>query len=262
MSFKLKKHGDLTYYFDDKIDNLGGVSHIFTTRFGGFSSGSLSTMNMSLSRENPETVRENYKLVCGYENIPVERCVLSHQTHTNNIKIVTEKDAGKGLFLESDIKDIDGLITNVKNLPIVIFYADCVPILLYDPICEVIATVHAGWRGTVADIAGKAVNLMVENFGTDPINIIAAIGPSIGPCCFETGEDAKIEFLSAGLGEFIEGKNIDLQKSNEKKLILSGVKQENITISGICTKCRCNEFFSHRGCGSDTGRMALIACLK
>ena len=262
MAFISKKQGNLVYYCDDKIENLGGISHIFTTRYGGFSSGPLSSMNMSPTRESPDIVKRNYSLVCDVENIPSERCVLSHQTHTSNIKIVTEEDAGKGLYCESDIKDIDGLITNVKDLPIVIFYADCVPILLYDPVKKVIATVHAGWRGTVADIAGKAVDIMKENFGCNPYDIFAAIGPSIGPCCFETGKDAKDEFVSADLGEFIIGENIDLQKSNEKKLMLHGLIPENITISGICTKCRKEEFFSHRGCGSDTGRMALIACLK
>lgn len=262
MSFKPIKHEELVYYIDEKIENIGGVSHIFTTRFGGFSSGPLFSMNMSPSRENPDTVKKNYKLVCDCENIPSERCVLSHQTHTSNIKIVTEEDAGKGLYRESDIQDIDGLITNVKNLPIVIFYADCVPILLYDPAKNVIAAVHAGWRGTVSDIAGKAVEIMKNSFGSDPSNIVASIGPSIGPCCFETGEDAKKEFVKSGLEKYIIGNNIDLQGSNKEKLILRGVKAENITISGFCTKCKCNEFFSHRGCGSDTGRMALIACLR
>ena len=103
---------------------------------------------------------------------------------------------------------------------------------------------------------------MKNSFETDPADIIAAIGPSIGPCCFETGEEAKQAFISAGLSEFVNGRYINLQESNKKKIILQGVKAENITISGLCTKCRCDEFFSHRGLGSDTGRMALIACLK
>lgn len=258
MSFYLKKYGELTYWCDDKIK----APHAFTTRFGGYSTGKLSSMNMSPSRENPDIVRKNYKLVCDCENIPVEKCVLSHQTHTNNIRVVNEKDAGKGLFEKSDIKDTDGLVTNIKNLPIVIFYADCVPILLYDPLKEVIAAVHAGWRGTVANIAGNAIEVMKSQFNSNPEDILASIGPSIGPCCFETGDDARNEFVSSGLGEFIIGKNIDLQNSNKKKLILCGLKSENITISGLCTKCRCDEFYSHRGCGSDTGRMALIACIK
>ncbi len=264
MSFILKKYGDIKYYVDEKIASAGGVSHIFTTRHGGFSTGQLSSMNMSPSKENIETVKLNYKAVCMCENIAAEKCVLSHQTHTDNIKIVTESDAGKGLFTESDIKDIDGLITNVKNLPIVIFYADCVPVLLYDPVKKVVATVHAGWRGTINNIAGKAVKIMKDAFGCAPDNILAAIGPSISSCCFETGEEVIKEFVSENLSDCVlkrDNKNfVDLQKSNKILLQKQGVNE--ITISGLCTKCRCDEFFSHRGCGPDTGRMALIACLK
>lgn len=264
MSFKLKEYGKIRYYVDDSIDSAGGLSHIFTTRHGGFSEGPLSTMNMSPSRENSDTVRLNYKAVCMCENIPAERCVLSHQTHTTNIKVVTEEDAGKGIFKESDIKDIDGLITNVKNLPIVIFYADCVPVLLYDPVKKVVAAVHAGWRGTVNNIVGNAVGVMKEKFSCKPENIIASIGPSIGQCCFETGPEVVDEFNKHGLSDCVVNRNgsyfINLQKSNATFLERTGLN--NITISGLCTKCRCDEFFSHRGCGPDTGRMALIACLK
>ena len=264
MGFILKKFGKISYYIDEKIESVGGLAHIFTTRHGGFSTGPLSSMNMSPTKENIETVRLNYRTVCACENIPAERCVLSHQTHTDNIRIVTEEDVGKGIFNPSDIKDTDGLVTNVKNLPLVIFYADCVPVLLYDPVKKVIAAVHAGWRGTVNNIAGKAVRVMSENFGCNPADILAAIGPSIASCCFETGKDVAEEFIFAGFNECIFYKNdsiyIDLQHSNELFLQKEGVN--NITISMLCTKCRCDEFFSHRGCGADTGRMALIACLK
>ena len=264
MGFKLKKYGEIVYYTDEKIESAGGLSHIFTTRHGGFSKGPLYSMNMSPTRENPETVRLNYRAVCMCENIPSEKCVLSHQTHTDNIRIVTEEDAGKGIFKPSDIRNVDGLITNVIKLPIVIFYADCVPILLYDPVKKVIAAVHAGWRGTVLNIVGKAVRIMAEKFGTNSNDILAAIGPSISSCCFETGHEVKDEFLSIGLEECVTDYNskifIDLQKTNQILLQRAGVKK--ISVSGFCTKCRCDEFFSHRGCGADTGRMALIACLK
>ena len=107
---------------------------------------------------------------------------------------------------------------------------------------------------------------MAESFGSNPKDILAAIGPSIGPCCFETGEEARKEFEVAGLSDNIiikEDKTyINLQESNKTLLKNAGLKEENISISGLCTKCRCDEFFSHRGCGSDTGRMALIACIK
>lgn len=264
MGFKLKEYGKIKYYVDEQIESVGGLSHIFTTRHGGFSEGPLFSMNMSPTRENPETVKFNYRTVCMCENIPAEKCILSRQTHSTNIKIVTEADAGKGLFKESDIKDTDGLITNVVNLPIVIFYADCVPILLYDHVKKVVAVVHAGWRGTVNNIAGNAVDIMKNTFGCDPADIMASIGPSISSCCFETGPEVAEEFISAGVGGFVayeKGKfYIDLQKTNEHFLNLSRVN--NVTLSQLCTKCHFADFFSHRACGADTGRMALIACLK
>lgn len=259
MSFILKNN----YYIDEKILSVGGLSHVFTTRNGGFSTGPLDSMNMSPLRDEIDKVIKNYEVICSCENISAERCVLAHQTHTNNIKIVTENDAGKGLFKPSDIKDTDGLITNIKSIPIVIFYADCVPILLYDPVCKVVATVHAGWRGTVSNIAGIAVDKMTDIFGVNPHNILVAIGPSIMPCCFETGEETINEFKNAGLGDFISRRRyIDLQNSNKYLLKNHGILAENISISGLCTKCNTDTFFSHRGCGADTGRMALIACLK
>ncbi|MFA7637452.1 MAG: peptidoglycan editing factor PgeF [Monoglobales bacterium] len=262
MGFKLIKKGEVQYYIDEKIDSAGGLSHIFTTRKGGFSKGSLSSMNMSPTKEDVDTVIENYRTVCHCEDIDAESCVLSHQTHTDNVRIVTREDAGKRLFRESDIFDTDGLITNVKGLPIVIFFADCVPVLLYDHVKKVVATVHAGWRGTVADIAGKAVDKMVIHFGSKPKDILAAIGPSIDKCCFETGDETREEFEKAGLGQFISGRFIDLQESNKFFLTCHDVEPKNITISGLCTKCNTDMFFSHRGLGADTGRMALIASLK
>jgi len=251
----------------DDIDALGGISHIFTTKNGGCSAGPLSSLNMGVNRpDNRKNLINNYKTVCGEICADYTKTVLSHQTHTANIKIVTEEDAGKGLYLPSDIRDTDGLVTNVKNLPLVIFYADCVPILLYSKDASCIACVHAGWRGTVAGIAANAAAIMETSFGADAGEIRAAIGPSIGQCHFETGLEVAAEFEENGLFDCIEYKNdkayIDLWRANTEILVSAGLKEENIFVSGLCTVCNTDKFFSHRGLGADTGRMALIAYLS
>ncbi len=264
MNFSYKKQNDLEYLSCDKIDIAGGMRHVFTTRNGGTSRGALSSLNMGTGRpDSRENLINNYKSVCSLIGADYKRAVLSKQTHTSNIRIVTEDDAGKGLFLPSDIYDTDGLVTNVKNLPIVIFYADCVPILLYSKDGGCVACVHAGWRGTVLEIAAKAVEIMSNDFGANPGEILAAIGPSIGKCHFETGIEVAAEFKE--YPECVEYKNdkayIDLWAVNTKILTRAGLLGENIFCAETCTVCNTDKFFSHRGLGADTGRMALIAML-
>lgn len=260
----IKHHKDaLVYYTDELINSFDALDYIFTTKFGGVSTDNLSSLNLGTGRnDKSENIIENYKRACSAVNIDYTKCVLAKQTHTANIRIVTEKDVGKGLTQESDIQATDGLITNIPGLPLVIFYADCVPILLFDPKQKVLACLHAGWRGTVNGIAAKGVDIMQNTFNC--ADIYAAIGPSIGPCCFETNCDTADIFNQNGYAAFIKYKNekafIDLWSVNEQILKNSGVK--NVSSAKICTVCHSNEFFSHRGCGADTGRMALIAAIR
>lgn len=263
MAFVKHSYNSLTYYTDELIDSLNGLNYIFTTRLGGVSQGDLQSLNLGTRRNDiKENILENYKRACSAVHIDYTKCVLAKQTHTTNIRIVTSKDIGKGLICESDIRDTDGLITNEPGIPLVIFYADCVPILLFDPIQKVLACLHAGWRGTVNGIAEKGVSVMKNNFGCN--NIYAAIGPSIGPCCFETGLEVADSFVAQGFGNFVEYKNekayINLWDVNTSLLKNCGVK--NISIANICTVCHKDEFFSYRGCGASTGRMALIAAIR
>lgn len=263
MAFIKHFSGSLAYYTDELMDSLNCLDYIFTTRLGGVSSGDLSSLNLGTGRnDNKENIFENYKRACTAVNLDFTKCVLAKQTHTTNIRIVTKSDSGKGLTVESDIKDTDGLITNEQGLPLVIFYADCVPILLFDPKQKVLACLHGGWRGTVNGIAEKGVHIMKNTFNCR--DIYAAIGPSIGPCCFETGLETAEIFNKNGFGAFVEYNKdkafIDLWSVNESILKSCGVK--NISIAKICTVCHCDEFFSHRGCGASTGRMALIAAVR
>lgn len=263
MAFTKHTNGSLLYYTDELTDSLNGLDYIFTTRHGGVSCEDLFSLNLGTHRNDKrENILENYRRACDAVHIDYTKCVLAKQTHTVNIRVVTEDDAGKGLICESDIKDIDGLITNIPGIPLVIFYADCVPILLFDPKEKVLACLHGGWRGTVHGIAEKGVNIMKSKFNCS--DIYAAVGPSIGPCCFETGLEVADIFNEKGFCDFIEYRNqkafIDLWGVNERILKNCGVK--NISLAKICTVCHSDEFFSHRGCGPSTGRMALIASIR
>ena len=267
MAFQYHKAGELLYLTSGKIEKQQGLRHLFTARHGGVSGGSLKSLNLGTGRPDlKENILENYRRACAAADIPHESCVLAKQTHTTNIRIVCAADRGKGLTVQSDIADTDGLITAEKNLPLVIFYADCVPVLLYAPQQQVVAALHAGWRGTVGGIVKQGVRLMQQRFGVSPGEIFAAIGPSIGQCHFETGLEVAEEFEKAGLQSCVLYRKdkafIDLWRANAGLLKASGVPERQIDIAEICTVCEKDDFFSHRGCGPDTGRMALIACLK
>ena len=250
--------------------SIEGVAHCYTTRHGGVSEGIFSTMNMSFSRgDNPLSVTENYRRICNAIGTDYKKCVLSHQTHTTNIRIVTEEDAGKGIIFERDYNDVDGLITNVPGLTLVTQYADCVGLLFYDPIKRVIASSHAGWRGTVGQIGKKTVEKMQENFGCNPKNIRCGIAPSIGKCCFEVDAPVYDEFIKMtdiDLNDCItDDKNgkyhIDLWEINRRTLILAGVKPQNISVTDLCTKCLHEDFFSHRHTNGQRGNLAALICL-
>ena len=247
-----------------------GVTHGFTTRHGGVSKGIFSTMNMSFTRgDDPQAVTENYKRICDALGTDYKKCVLSNQTHTTNIRVVTEDDAGKGIVCDRDYDDVDGLITNVKGLTLVTQYADCVGLLFYDPKKQVIATSHAGWRGTVGMIGKKTVELMSEHFGCDPKDIKAGIAPSIGPCCFEVDKPVYDEFIKMkgiDLDRIIKddgnGKyHIDLWETNRQTLILAGLNPENISVTDLCTKCLHDDFFSHRYTKGERGNLAALIAL-
>ena len=202
MSVITNKIGKLEYLTAEGI----AVPHCFTTRFGGVSEGYLSSLNLGIHRgDKPENVRRNYEILGDALGFDVNNLVFTRQTHTDIVRVVDGSNRGEGLDREVE-PECDALVTNTPGLVLAAFTADCTPILLHDPVTGAVGAVHAGWRGTVADIAGKAVRAMCENFGADPGNIRAAIGPNIGVCCFETHEDvptAVREVLGAASEDFI-----------------------------------------------------------
>ena len=236
----------------------GVCRHLFSTRMGGVSKGHLGTMNLSYSRgDEKENVDENFRRIAGVLDCSMEDFVLSHQTHTTNVKMVTEKDKGRGIVKELGYTDIDGLITNEPGIVLSTFYADCVPLFIVDPVKKAIGLSHSGWRGTVEKMGKVTIQKMTEEYGSNPEDIIAAIGPSICVDCYEVSMDVADAFKEA----FKEADNLEqivIPKSNEKAqldlwqanlavFLEAGVKRENIILPDICTACNKELLFSHRG---------------
>lgn len=243
----------------------------FTTRMGGVSRGRFAGMNMSFQNgDDADAVRKNYDILFGALGIDPERAVLSSQTHTSNLRVVSEDDAGKGITKNRDYTDIDGLITNCKNVALVTQFADCVPLLFYDPIKQVIAASHAGWRGTVAEIGKKTVQKMCKAFECNPKDIKAAIGPSIKKCCYEVDDPVvngfkQLEYIN--LTDILSIKEngkymLDLQTANRLILENAGIPLENICVSDLCTCCNSQYFHSHRATGGSRGNLAAVIALK
>jgi YfiH family protein len=265
------KKGELEYFkFSNLEKHSDMVEHCFTTRKGGVSKGEYSSLNLGLKKKDScKNVEQNFAIICNAINIDLANLVLSDQIHSNNVRVVSEKDRGKGILIESDIRNCDGLVTNARNVALVTFYADCVPIFLFDPKNKVIGLAHSGWKGTLEQIAAKTANVMIEEFNCNPGNIISAIGPSIGQCCFEVGNEVKDQFINKldwsrdfCIKKDEEKSFIDLQGIIKHTLIDCGFKIQNIFISNICTKCNKEIFFSHRGDNGKTGSLAAIMQLK
>ena len=262
MAFTNQKIGKLEYTTCDSLH----APHCFSTRFGGVSTGYLESMNLGIHRgDSLENVMENYRILGQAVGFDREKTVFTRQTHTDIVRVVDESNAGEGLLRPVD-PECDALVTNVPGLALCAFTADCTPILLWDRKTGAVGAVHAGWRGTVGGIAANTVEAMKRHYGTDPADLVAAIGPNIGACCFETGSDVP-EALRACLGEqaepFILPKGekflVDLKGANRAILENAGVK--DITLSQECTYCRPDRYWSHRRVGQDRGSMvAIIVC--
>lgn len=263
MSLKTIRTGNLEYLTAQGIS----VPHCFTTRYGGVSRGYLESLNIGASRgDRPENVVENYRILGNALGFAPEDTVFARQTHTDTVRLVGRDDRGTGLFRPPFAEPCDALITNDPGVALVVFTADCTPILLYDPVTGGVGAVHAGWRGTAADIAGKTVEKMRACFGTRPENIRAAIGPNIGMCCFETDRDVP-DAMTAALGNAAlphirqtgEKFHVDLKQINALFLRRRGVT--HIEISGECTACQYERFWSYRRVGSQRGSQgAIILC--
>ncbi|MGB9679434.1 MAG: peptidoglycan editing factor PgeF [Thermoanaerobacteraceae bacterium] len=268
IGFKRNEKENMVFYTISSFEKTGIVNHLFTTRIGGVSKGQYSSLNLSLKRfNNKEEVYNNFKRVCNIGNFSYENMVFSDQVHGNFVRKVTYEDRGKN-FGGSDIIEVDGLMTNERGIPLVTFYADCVPLFFLDPVKKVIALAHAGWRGTVSFIGPKTVNAMEKEYGSNTKDILVGIGPSIYKCCYEVGEDVanKIKGVIDDWEKVLVKKSdekwmLDLQQTNYIELINTGIPDENITLSQMCTHCN-SEFYSYRRDKGITGSMAAFMELK
>ena len=264
MAFEVKRSGALEYLTSSL---LTGAAHCFSTRFGGVSEGYLASLNLGTHRgDRPENVRENYAILGRAVGFLPERTVFTRQVHSDVIERVGAAQCGRGLQYEAT-EGCDGLITDEPGVALTVFSADCTPVLLYDPVRRAAGAVHAGWRGTAAGIAAKAAEKMVRELGCRPENIRAAVGPCIGPCCFETDADVP-EAMLAALGAEAEacirpaGEKfyVDLKELNAIWLRRAGVTQ--IDVSAECTCCRPERFWSHRRVGGHRGSRAAFSAFS
>ena len=265
MSFQTNRANGLCWLTSESL-SLPGLAHGFSTRTGGVSAAPWDSLNLGIGRgDDPACVQENYRRFCAAIGTEERRTVLSRQVHEDNILLVTEDDAGKGLWRERDYESVDAMICSTPNIPLVVFSADCGIILLYDPANRAIGAVHAGWRGVAQGIVKKTVLAMVREFGTKPQDLVCAIGPAIGQCCFETDDDVPAA-LRAALGDAAEPYmvrrgakwHIDLKSINAHWLRSVGVEQ--IDICDHCTACMPQLYWSHRKMGNARGaQIAMIA---
>lgn len=254
------------------LSEISGVRHGFSTRLGGVSEGHLSSMNLSFSRgDQEENVRENFRRIAAAIGFSAEELVFSDQTHTANVRVVTDADRGKGYAVPRDYKDVDGLITNVPGLVLATFYADCVPLYFVDPVHRAIGLSHSGWRGTVQKIGKVTVERMAEEYGSRPEDIYAAVGPSICQECYEVSRDVIEEFQKAFdtkwhselFYEKADGKyQLNLWKANEAVFLEAGIMPEHISVTDICTCCNSELLFSHRASRGMRGNLAAFLELK
>ena len=250
--------------FGQGADMGPGVVHGFSTRLGGVSRGIYASLNLGVNRgDDRQAVEENYRRFCAAIGADVDKVVFSSQVHGDAVRVCTAADAGSGLERKPDY-EADGLITDVPGLCLVVFSADCLPILLHDPVRRVAAAGHAGWRGTANGIVERACEKMRDLYGCRSEDIRAAIGPCIGPCCFETHQDVPDAMCAALGGDALAaiapadgGKfHVDLKKLNAMWLRRAGVG--HIDISGACTACEPDRFWSHRRVGGRRGSLAAV----
>ncbi len=269
-NMNLHEHSGVVYLTFPSFDRFGFVRHAFSTRIGGVSQNEFESMNLNFGRgDSDENVMENFQRFCVAAGFDRKTLVASSQDHHTFIRRVTAENYGTGIWKPKDMQSVDGLITNEPNVTLVTYYADCVPLYFLDPENRAIGLAHAGWRGTVAKMAEKTVQAMVHEFDSNPRSMVAAIGPSIGPCCFEVDTPVYEEFARLTelrpqefMVEEDGGKyRINLWEANRRILVNAGIPAENITVSQLCTKCNAEWLYSHRASGGKRGGLAAMMCI-
>ncbi len=266
MEFVMQQE-ELPYFLISDFGGNKGIRAVFTTRHGGLSRGPFASLNLGFhTGDSPVSVAANRRLLCRSMGISDEQLHTTNQVHGDHVLVIKERK-GTG---RREVIDADAQVTSVQGIALTCLVADCQAIYLYDPVHRVIGLAHAGWRGAVARIALKCVEKMAQEYGTDPKDCLAALSPAAGPCCYEVGEEVIEAVRKAFPGDWRQlldpvGEDkwkFDLWGANVLVLHETGLKGENITVSGLCTICRQDLFFSYRGSRGVTGRMAAILILE
>ena len=268
----LNTDGKAPYLSFPALSNIDFIKHGFSTRLGGLSKDYFSSMNLGYTRgDDKEAVDANYKLICDSIGFSWEDLVATDQVHETIVRVVTDEDKGKGIIKERDYSGVDGLITNKKGVPLVTYYADCVPLYLVDVKNKAIGLSHSGWRGTVKRMGEQTIKAMKENFGTNPHDLVVLIGPSICNECYEVSEDVAVEFrnvfdedaLKTILYDKESGKyDLNLWEANRRIFLDMNIPEENIIVSEICTCCNSDILYSHRAHGDKRGTLAAFLMIE
>ncbi|MEN6623897.1 MAG: peptidoglycan editing factor PgeF [Smithella sp.] len=265
--FKYVRKNSIPHLQAEVFSECDFLTHAFCTRQGGGSRDEYSSLNMSFREGDEELqVMHNWGKMAGSFAIPIENFLVLNQVHGDDILIIKSRES---YFSSGDALNYDAIITNRSGLALCIKTADCVPVFIIDKKKKVIAAVHAGWKGTALGITAKVIQLMKSQYGSNPQDILAAVGPSIGFCCYEVDSIVADAFAEhKGKKNFlfqVKGKNkwmLDLPEANHQQILECDVPETNIELSGLCTKCNQDLFFSHRGSGGITGRQINFLMLK
>lgn len=272
-TIRLSQEGEIPYFYFPLLKNTGLVHHGFSTRLGGVSSGEFATMNFNMTRgDDPANVEENFRRFCSAIDCDWDKAVLTHQTHTVNVRAVTEDMLvrGRTLMEKKPFEHVDGLVTDVPGAVLVTSFADCVPLYFLDPVRHVIGLSHSGWRGTVNHMGAVTIDSMRELYGCRPEDILACIGPSICRDCYEVGQEVADEFRTAFSDQEVElimCKNqagryqLDLWKANELILEHAGITKEHMAVTDVCTCCNPDLLFSHRYTKGKRGNLSAFLSL-
>jgi YfiH family protein len=264
----------LVYYQFDGWAGCADVAHGVFTRLGGYSRAPWESLNTGHTvGDDLQAVEANHALICRALGCARGDLVSPHQVHGSRVRVVDERDKG-GVLPQTD-----ALITATPGVMLMLRFADCVPVLFYDPVRRAVGLAHAGWRGTVAGIARVTVQAMVDELGCQPADILTGIGPAIGPCCYEVGRDVAdaVRQAMSDEGQFLRAQaepgasagdngdaerhwQLDLWAANRAQLVQTGVPY--VEVAGLCTACHTEEWFSHRAERGRTGRLGALIGLR
>jgi YfiH family protein len=265
--FSLAKKKTIEYWQSTLLNDCDFLVNAFCTRRGGVSRDDYKSLNMSFGEGDEEfRVLQNWDRLATAFAIPIEQFLVVNQVHGDAIFVI--KPQGPYFSSRGEL-NYDAIVTNRTNLAICIKTADCVPVFIVDKVKKVIAVVHAGWRSSALDISAKVIRLMQTQYGSQPADILAAIGPSIGRCCYEVDAATAASFRRQNNNRFFlhPGRRpdswlLDLAEANRRQFLEAGVDESNIEVSGSCTACNQDMFFSHRGSGGITGRQINFMMIK